>query len=260
MKSFALITGASSGIGKEMALDLAAKSHNLIIVARRENRLIELSNEIIEKHNVKCEYIVKDLLAPNAANEVFEQALKIGHINILINNAGIGYQDKFLDTSWEMHENIIKLNSTIPTQLSYLFSAHMLEHEQSSYILNVASLAAIFPIENLSVYSGSKAYLKHMMDSLYYEFKDTNISLTTVSPGGVVTEFSENANQKPTAFAKKHSKSAQQVASLSIKAMFAKKRHYIVGVDNYLAYMLKRILPENVFNSTFNTVFKNFFH
>ncbi len=260
MKSFAIITGASSGIGKEMALDLAAQSHNLILVARRENRLIELTTQIKQDFNVECEYIVKDLLAPNAANEVYEQAIKSGRINILINNAGIGYQDKFLDTSWEMHENIIKLNSTVPTQLSYLFSAHMLEHKQSSHILNVASLAAIFPIKNLSVYSGSKAYLKHMMDSLYFEFKDTNIFLTTVSPGGVITEFAENANQKPTEFANKHSKSARDVASLSIKAMFAKKRHYIVGVDNYMVYLLKRILPENLFNSTFNSIFKNFFH
>lgn len=260
MKSFALITGASSGIGKEIALSLASKSNNLILVARRENRLTELCAQIEKEFNVQCKYIVKDLLQPSAANEVYEQALKIGHVHILVNNAGIGYQDKFLDTDWEMHENIIKLNSTIPTQLTYLFSSHMIDHKQDSYILNVASLAAIFPIQNLSVYSGSKAYLKHMMDSLYFEFKDTNISLTTVSPGGVVTEFSENANQHPTDFAKKHSKSAQTVAKLSIEAMYAKKRHFIVGLDNYMAYMLKRLLPENVFNSIFNKAFKNFFH
>ncbi len=260
MKKYTLITGASSGIGLEMAKILAKKSRNLILVARREDRLKKLKEELESQEKIECHYIVLDLLSDKASFKLFEEASRIGQIDILINNAGIGHQEIFHKTDLEVHHKVIHLNSIVPTELSYYFIAHMKDHGHKSYILNVASLAAIFPITHLAVYCASKSYLKHMTNSLAVELKSSNISFTTVSPGGVATEFSDLANQKLSETAKKFSRSAQDVANLSLEAMFKEKTHYIVGFDNYIFSIIQKILPESVFNSLMNTVFKKLTH
>ena len=244
---FALITGASSGIGKEYAEQLAAAGAHLILAARRVDRLEKLAQEIRGKHSVQVSVIPVDLAEPHGAETLFQGATAHGrNITILINNAGVGKYGNFIDFSYDDHRTTLQVNSVAPTQLTYLFVKHMLSHGKKSYITQVASVAAFQPVSNFSVYSATKGYLRYFSETLAFELKNTNIHVMCLCPGGTYTEFFEQSGQKITSTGQSAMMSSQAVVQSGIQAMLNQEVTHIPGLLNKLACFLPRLLPGRV--------------
>lgn len=252
-EQWAVVTGASSGIGTEIAIQLSKKGYNILAIARREDRLKKLQEKITM---TQYEYLTLDLTQSKAAQTIFSQT-KNKNINILINNAGAGKSAPFTDISWEEHLRLIQLNSLFPTEAMGLFIPYMKSKQDASYILNIASLAAFFPLEALSIYSGTKSFLKNVSQAISLELKGSNISVTCSCPGGVLTEFSEQAGFSVNPSAQKMMRTAEDIAAQSLKAMFNKKDLIVPGIENQLTVILKKILPDSFANYLFNKSYRS---
>ena len=190
----AVITGASSGLGEEYARQLAARGTDLVIAARRVDRLQKLADELAARYGVKIEVLQLDLTAPGAARSLFAAATAQGReVTMLVNNAGIGPFARFLDEKLEKHLGTLQLNTVALTELCHLFAHHMLAHGRRSYIKNVGSIASYQGVPNFAVYSATKFYVRILSEVLARELRSSKISVTCLCPGGTHTEFS-NAN------------------------------------------------------------------
>ncbi len=245
--SRAVITGASSGIGKEYARQLAALGSDLVLAARRLDRLEELAKELKEKYRIQVQCIQIDLSVIGAAKELFEKATANSQkVNLLINNAGVGKYGLFMDFPLEDHQATLTVNTVAPTEITYLFVSHMLAHGLKSYITQVASIAAFQPVGNFSVYSGTKGYLRYFSETLAFELKNTSIQVMCLCPGGTYTEFFEHSGQKITSSGHATMMSAERVVRLSLQAMFKGKTVFVPGILNKLACFFPRLLPRNL--------------
>ncbi|MBI9034826.1 MAG: SDR family oxidoreductase [Bacteroidales bacterium] len=220
MNKIALITGASSGIGKDLAIIHASKGGDLILVARREEKLKDLQTEITEKYKVKVELIMKDLANPKAARELYDEILSKGiAIDYLINNAGFGGQGFFHERDWEAERDMINLNVMTLTELTHLFLPQMIERN-SGKILQVASSAAFVPGGPLqSVYYATKAYVLSFTQGLAGELTDTNVTVTALCPGATATEFEQTAGLEHTGLFSGKNYDSFSVAHDGYKAM-----------------------------------------
>jgi len=240
----AVVTGASSGIGQEYARQLAAMGCDLVIAARRLDRLNHLAGELRSQYGVKVESIEIDLTQPSSAKSLFEQATaNHSEITILVSNAGIGKYGSFLDFPVKDHLSTMQVNAVIPTELTYYFLEHMRKHRKKSYIKHVASIAAFQPTGFFTVYSGTKGYLRYFSETLAFELKGTNISVTCTCPGGTYTEFMLHSGQKITNSGHRFMMSSQVVVRSSLKAMLREQNVFVPGVLNKLACFFPRILP-----------------
>lgn len=240
----ALITGASSGIGEAFAHYFAKLGYQLILVARREEKLAQLAQSL----PVNCHIIGCDLANREQLNGLMVQAntwvtAQNLHLTVLVNNAGAGVWKPFeqLDTVKSQQE--IDLNINAVTTLCNQFVAIAKAHAYPSYILNVASLAAILATPRYSVYSSTKAYVLRLSKILAYELKDTNISVTCTCPGGVLTEFMQHSGQ--TLKNNVGMMQPKKVAQLSVNAMFAGKTVFVPGLLNRLS-TLANLLPRSL--------------
>ena len=231
----ALITGASSGIGMEMAKILAAKGYDLILVARRKERLEELKKEL----KVDVQIIALDLSSTFNCMRLYNKVKKT-KIDILINNAGFGLFGEFNDTKLERELDMIDLNIKAVHTLTKLFLKEFSE-ENHGYILNVASSAAYFSGPLMATYYATKAYVLHLTEAIQVEIKKSkkNIYIGCLCPGPVDTEFNEVAGVN---FSIK-SLSKEYVAAYAIKKMFKKKTIIIPGIQIKLVIILSKILP-----------------
>ena len=250
-KQLAVVTGASSGIGAQMAYLLAERGHNLIVTARRTKRLDEMAKNLQAKHGVRIFVISNDLLQQNGPSELYRDCTEIARrenlsINILINNAGMGQWHAFADTPIKRQLQGIQLNITALTELSFYFIQNMKEHGRQSYIMNVSSLVSFLPAPNYAVYAASKAYVRHFSEVLSFELEQTNIHVHCFCPGGTVSEFMEVAGQQTTDFARRGLMSAETVAKTGLRDMFLKKRTSIPGLGNKLSFALSKTLPKRV--------------
>ena len=239
---WSIITGASSGIGKEFAEQLAQKESNIILVARREQKLAEIQAELKEKYNVQVEYIVADLSEQASYQEVFTQATKNKNIHLLINNAGIGHYGPTMDHALENHLKTINVNIVAVTSLTYLFTEHMMTHGEKSYVCNVASVAAFQGFLIL----GSTVEQKNMKDfteSLEFEFKKTNVSFSCLCPGGTYTEFLEHSKQDLKKAGHANMMSAKEVVEIGIDGILHERGTVVTGFKNLIASQLNRFIP-----------------
>ena len=189
MNTTALITGASSGIGKELAIIHAKNGGDLVLVARRADKLIALKNEIEQLYNVKVEVISKDLTHVNATTEIYSEVTKMGiEINYLINNAGFGGIGKFHERAIEQDLLMINLNIVALTSLTRLFLPDFVKRN-SGKILNVSSTASLMPGPLQAVYFATKAYVTSFSNAIAEELHDTNVTVTNLMPGATETEF-----------------------------------------------------------------------
>jgi short-subunit dehydrogenase len=234
----ALITGASSGIGKDFARVLSSLNYDLILVARREERLQELKHEL--KTEVKI--ISLDLSNPDSCFELYDKT-KDDNIDILINNAGFGLFGEFQSTDIYRELNLIDLNIKAVHILTKLFLKDFMNRD-SGYILNVASSAAFLPGPLLSSYYGSKAYVLRLSEAIYEELrrKNSNVYIGTLCPGPVKTEFDKVANVK---FSLKGLDS-HYVADYTVKKMFQKKLIIIPGIAMKLGNFFERFLSQKL--------------
>ena len=243
----AVVTGASSGIGREYAVQMAEMGCDLVIVARRLDKLKELARELEQKYHISVDCIQLDLSQQGAAQSLFEQATQGSQVvTILINNAGLGKYGQFMEFSYEDHRATLQVNAVAPTEVTYLFVKHMLEHGKKSFITQVASIAAFQPVSNFTVYSGTKGYLRYFSETLAFELRKTNVHMMCLCPGGTYTEFFSQSGQKITPSGHATMMKAEDVARLGLKAMFRGKTVYTPGVLNKLACFLPRFLPRNL--------------
>lgn len=239
-----VVTGASSGIGKEMALELAARGTNLVLTARRTELLEDLAREL-RARGLKVDVLGLDLSRASAPQELYDFCLRSGEVvDGLINNAGLGPYRAFLKSSLPEHHQVMQLNMLRLTELSHLFGQHMLAHGRRSVILNVASVAAYQAVPKFAVYSASKFYVRIFSELLGHELRGTNISVTCLCPGGTATEFLEKNNQKlKGSFSPLMS--ARAVARAGIDGALRGKAVIVPGVFNKLSCWLPRFLPSS---------------
>jgi len=234
----ALITGASSGIGRDMAIEFANRGIDLILVARRKERLEELKNSL----NVNIEIIPLDISSKENCYSLYEQ-VKDKNIGILINNAGFGVFGKFDETDLEKEINMIDLNITALHILTKLFLKDF-KKRNSGYILNVASSAAFSAGPLLSSYYATKNYVYRLTEAIYEELRrdKANVYISALCPGPVDTEFNDVANVK---FGVK-SLTSKYVAEYAIKEMFKRKLIIVPGFTMKIARIFQKIMPEKI--------------
>ena len=211
MNKIALITGASSGVGKEFAKIHAENGGDLIVVARSENALNTLKKELENQYKIKVFVIQKDLSKPNAAKEVYEQVHNAGlKVDYLINNAGFGGLGKFHERDLAQDIEMINLNINALTALTYYFLQDFVKINDGK-ILNVSSTASLMPGPLQAVYFATKAYVTFFSNAIAEELHDTNITVTNLMPGATETKFGKISGMDKTAMFKKTA-SARSVA------------------------------------------------
>ena len=229
MGKTALITGASSGIGKEFAKIHAEKGGDLIIVARSENKLNELKEELEKAYNVNVFVIQKDLTKPNAAKEIYTQLqdaqLKVDY---LINNAGFGGIGKFYERELDQELAMINLNISALTSLTHYFIKDFVKNNEGK-ILNVSSTASLVPGPLQAVYYATKAYVTSFSNAISEELCDTNITVTNLMPGATETQFGKVSGMDKTSMFKKTA-SPRSVAEDGYNGMLKGKLDVISGL------------------------------
>ncbi len=249
---YALITGASKGIGRAIAQELAARGIHLLLVARDKSLLEQLSSELSLKHNIDARFYAIDLSAANAVQQLYNWVVqeKI-HIHILVNNAGYGLSGPFESYSAEEHKDMMQVNMSVPVELTSVLLPHLKEH-QPSYILNIVSSAAYQSVPGLSTYAASKAFMLSFSRGLRYELRKKGVSVTAVSPGSTDTGFATRAKvgQKGLKAAEKVNMTPEAVAKIAVNAMFSKKAEVITGFINQLGAFLVWLLPKKLAEKT----------
>ncbi len=236
-----LITGASGGIGEAFAEIFAEKGYNLVLVARSKDKLMHIANTLETQYKIKVDILVEDLAVSNAASKLYTEVKKRDIvINILINNAGFGDFGTFIDSDLKTITDMLNLNMTTLTAMTYLFVQDM-KKSNSGKILNIASTAAFQPIPKFAVYAATKAYVLHFTEALHYELKDTNIDVSVLCPGPTGTGFAKRANAE-NANILKNEMHVKEVAQIGYKGLMKNKMTIISGLKNKLT-SLSRTLP-----------------
>lgn len=244
---YALVTGASSGMGYEFVRQLAARGNNIIAVSNQEEALHKTCKEISEQYGIKAIPVFIDLARAEAGQELYDWCTSENlRVDILINNAGFFF---FKDASEvEPHKawQIMQLHMVTPSMLCTLFGKEMISRKYG-YILNMSSLSAHMPYPGLSFYSSTKAYLKTYTRALRSELLDDGVSVTCVCPGAVATNlFDRNKLDYKKGLRYGIMMTAEHVVKLSIKALFRKKSLLIPGRINRIFGFLVRITPQGI--------------
>jgi short-subunit dehydrogenase len=256
--AYALITGASKGIGKAIAEELAARKIDLLLVARSQDLLMQTANELSQKYAVKTAFLSVDLAEKEAAQKVFEWCKAENFsVNILVNNAGYGLSGAFNQQHLADNLDMLQVNMLVPVTLTQLFLPQLLA-QPKAYILNTASSAAYQAIPGLGLYAASKAFLLSFSRALHQELKKTNVSVTAVSPGATDTDFVVRAKVGPKALkaANQVNMSPQAVAKIAVKAMFNKKPEVITGLINKAGAFITWLLPKALVERTVMKVYQ----
>jgi len=242
----ALITGASSGIGYELALLFARDGFDCILVARGHDELNELAARLESEFRVKTLVLAKDLSTPSAVNEIYEETTAAGlAVNVLVNNAGFGVYGLFAQTDLEAELQMLQVNVTALTSLTKLFLAGMLERREGR-ILNVASTAgfAIGPL--MAVYYASKAYVLSFSAALTNELEGTGVTVTTLAPGPTRTGLQQRGGMADSRLFQGQIADAKSVALAGYRGLMAGKPLVIPGIRNKLIPLVARLSPRGV--------------
>jgi len=240
--NWALITGASSGIGRELALLAAADGYGVVLVAIREGKLQELAKEIDDKFEVKTHIETIDLAAMNSADVLFDSLAHEGIVvDVLVNNAGFGLSGNYIETDAKRERQMIDLNISALTRLTRLFLLGMLSR-QHGYIMQVASVAGFFPGAFMTVYYATKAYVLNYAEGLARELKGTGVHVCALCPGVTKTEFFDVAQADGLRKSFKGGSTAHEVAQFGWDAMKRKKVVAVHGFRNRLFIFLSRFV------------------
>lgn len=255
-EKYAVITGASSGIGLECARILAEKGYQLVIVARRSDRMQILADELRTKHQSQVHVLTKDLAHPQAAQEIFDYTegnnLKV---EVLVNNAGFGLYGNFVQHTAEEINRMLQVNVVALTNLTHLFAKAMAQHG-TGYILQVSSVGAFQPSPYYAPYSATKSYVMLFGEALDYELRAQNVSVTTLYPGATKSEFHAVAKHKAGKLVEMTKMTAHEVAAAGIKAMFTRRRSITPGLINKVNEVLIKFLPRRVGTAIAGTLMK----
>jgi short-subunit dehydrogenase len=243
----ALITGASNGIGLELAKIHASKGGNLVLVARNKSKLDELKKELENQYKVSVYIIGKDLSVFNSAQEVYDETNKQNiKIDYLINNAGFGDYGMFLDLDWNKELQMINLNITTLTQFTKLYLQDMVKH-RSGKIMNVASTAAFQPGPIMAVYFATKAYVLSFSEAVNNEVSDKGVTVTTLCPGATESGFQAAAAMEESNLVKgRKLPTSKEVAEYGYAAMLKGKTVAIHGLMNWILANSVRFTPRSL--------------
>ena len=240
-----LITGASGGIGQEMAFVFARHHFNVVAVARNEAKLNALKDELENSYDVEVTTIVKDLSNESAAKEIYDEVKEKGIvIDQLVNNAGAGKQSTVADANPETMLSLIHLNVSAVTLLSHYFVKDMVERG-SGRILNVSSMGAFIPDPYFNVYGPTKAYEMYLTQGMYGELKDTGVTVTALCPGPTKTNWATNAGKADS----KMAKSAEQVAQEGFRGMQKGDLIVIPNADYRVFKELSKFMPAKLLSN-----------
>ena len=241
--TWALITGASSGLGVDFAHELAADGYSLVLVARRENRMRELASELEARHGVRTRVIAMDLSHPKIGTELKRQLDSEGiAVDVLINNAGFGVFGEFIEQPLERTLNMVQLNVASLTELTHLFAADMVQRKRGQIML-VASVVAYQASPNYAAYGASKAYVLSLGEALHEELKPHGVTVTVLSPGATATEFFDVSGQKSTPMKEAFMMPSRLVAQIGLAAMQRGRASIVSGWRNALMAWGNRLVP-----------------
>lgn len=242
MENWAFITGASAGIGRELAIVFAGNAHNVVLVARAEDRLNKLAGELAATYKVQARVLPQDLGQPEAAFEVFKRSRDLP-ISVLVNNAGFGSYGRFVETDLALQTRMMQVNMTALVQLTHLFAQPMLAR-RTGRILNVSSTAAFQPGPMIDVYYATKAFVYSFSYALADELAGSGVTVTALCPGMTRTEFQQRAHLReggPWAMT-----SARAVALAGYRGLMKGKRVVIPGLLNRIGAFLAKRAPARI--------------
>jgi short-subunit dehydrogenase len=256
MNETVLITGASSGIGLELAKCFAADKSNLILVARNTAALEALAEELRRTHTIEVHVITADLAQTTAGLKIFEQTGRAGlTVDVLVNNAGFGLHGSFVELPLARQLEIIQVNIAALVELTGLFLPGMIQRQHGG-ILNVGSVAGFLPGPNMAVYYASKAFVLSYSEALYEELRGTNISVTNLCPGPTESNFSQVARSHRVRETRTRKMSASLVAGIGHNDFRNDQCLSVPGLKNkFLTAVAAKLLPRWVsrkFTSHYN--------
>ena len=244
---FALITGASSGIGAEYAKQLAQRGHNVIVVSNQAEANEAVASAIAAEYGVEALPLYADLSQPSAAQEIYDECRRLNaEVDILISNAGVLHCGKFVNTSDRYIDFITALHCTTPMKLCRLFAIDMCSRGEG-HILIMSSMTAWTPFPTMSLYGSTKVALKSFAQSLWYEVRPCGVRVTTVFPGAVDTPLYDlPQNQRRLFRSLGVMMSAKRLASSGLRAMFAGRRVCIPGLFTKVVVGICFLLPAHL--------------
>ncbi|MBB4856511.1 short-subunit dehydrogenase [Mycobacteroides chelonae] len=251
-----LVTGASSGLGKELAYQLATQHHaNLILVARRLGHLNVLKEQLEKEGNIRCHVIAADLSNPADVDRVYQEVIDIGDVYGVILNAGVTHFGKHLELDWSGFLNMLATNVTSVARLTSLFTPYLIQKDQGGGVMMVSSMASLFPLPYQAAYAGAKAFVTNFSRSLQQELRSENISITVFLPGGIDTEMTRNSDLKyfeNTIFLQ----DVNSCASDALSAMKSRRSYYVPGMVNKSQLFISRFLPRSLVDFAINRTYR----
>ncbi len=244
-RELALVTGASGGIGGELALELAGRGYDVIITARRADRLMALKAKIEAAHRVRVHVLPEDLGVPGGAESLIRQVDVLGQpVSFLANNAGFGLHGDFLDHEPGRLEQMLRLNMLVLTTLTLHFGRTMRARGRGC-VLQVSSVGGFQSSPYYAAYSATKAYVLLLSEAMHFELRKSGVTVTTLCPGLTDTEFHEVAEHPKTGIAALTTMSASTVAQAGVRAALRGRRLLIPGLMNKLTMFMLRFLPRS---------------
>lgn len=242
----ALITGATSGIGYELSKLFALNRYNLVLVARNEQKLEDIANELRQAFSVSIITIPKDLSLPSSPKEIFSDLQeKCIQVDVLVNNAGFNEYGLFSQTDLHRELQMIQLNIVSLTYFTKLLLPGMLERKHGK-ILNVGSTGSFVPGPLNAVYCATKAYILSFSEAIAEELKETSVTVTTLCPGATKSEFAQRANMEDVAIFQGKLMEASEVAKIGYNALMRGKTTIVAGCANKLTVLSLRFLPRSM--------------
>ncbi|MCP3720740.1 SDR family oxidoreductase [Paraburkholderia sp. CNPSo 3281] len=251
---WALITGASSGLGLEFADLLAAQKVNLVLAARRHESMEKLASDLRRRYGVDVLVEATDLASPGAASRLkCSLDARSVTVDILLNNAGYGLHGDLLETPIERTANMIQLNITTLTELTYLFGRDMAKR-RSGHMLLVASLMAFQAVPSYAAYAATKSYVLALGEALHDELRPHGVVVTTLCPGHTATGFDEAAGATTSALLRLLTMKPRPVAASGIRALLQGKARVVAGLSNKMAAFSNRLTPRSMQRATLRRI------
>ncbi len=245
-RDIALITGASGGIGEELARQCAAHGYDLVLVARNEERLRKLAGDLEGKHGIRAVVLRADLADPDAPHRLFEELTARGiAVDVLINNAGFGMQGPFAEMDVEAITGMLQVNMAALTLLTRILLPPMIRKGRGR-VLNVASTAAFVPGPFMAEYYASKAYVLSLTEALANELKGTGVTATALCPGPTSTGFAERAGMVHASLFQNKVMAVEQVARDGFEGMLRGRAVVLPGARNRWLARLSGIVPRSL--------------
>lgn len=243
---WALVTGASSGIGRDIARELARRGCHCVLSARRGDRLEEVARELRDQFGVQAEVQTCDLMSPGAARELHERLQQRGRqIDVLVNNAGFGHHGNFVENDLDTLTDLVQLNIVALMQLCHLYVREMVGRG-GGYVMNVASIAGLSPVPSYAVYGASKAFVVSFNEAISLELGKTGVVVSALLPGPTTTEFFDVSGQRTTLYNRIMLMKSEDVARIGVEGMLQGRSAVIAGWRHRILMGTSALLPRRL--------------